>query len=50
MLGFLGTALDEEEMGTLKEYLAECGFILEGAHIITQKEIVGFEKFNVTMS
>jgi hypothetical protein len=37
-------------MRTLKEYLAGCGVILEGDHIIPQKEIVGFEKFSVTMS
>ena len=39
-----------KEMGTLKEYLAECGFILEGDQIIPQKEIVGFEKSIVTMA
>jgi predicted RNase H-like HicB family nuclease len=39
-----------KEMGTLKEYLGECGFILEGDHIIPQREIVGFEKSTVTMA
>ena len=38
------------EMGTLDEYLAECGFIIEGDHIIPQREIVGFEKSMVTMT
>ena len=33
-----------KEMGTLDEYLAECGFILKGNHISSHKEIVGFEK------
>ena len=32
------------EMGTLDDYLSECGFILEGDRIIPQKEIMGFEK------
>lgn len=32
------------EMGTLEEYLSECGFIMEGDRIIPQKEIMGFEK------
>ena len=32
------------EMGTLDEYLADCGFIVKGGEILPQKEIVGFEK------
>jgi len=32
------------EMGTLEEYLSECGFIMEGDRIIPQREIMGFEK------
>ena len=32
------------EMGTLEDYLAECGFIVKDDTIIPQKEIVGFEK------
>ncbi|UCF90516.1 MAG: type II toxin-antitoxin system HicB family antitoxin [Desulfobacterales bacterium] len=32
------------EMGTLEEYLAEYGFIMENDQIIPQKEIMGFEK------
>jgi predicted RNase H-like HicB family nuclease len=32
------------EMGTLDEYLSECGFIVEGDRIIPQREIMGFEK------
>ena len=32
------------EMGTLEEYLSECGFIVEGDRIMPQKEIMGFEK------
>lgn len=39
-----------KEMGTLREYLAECGFIVEGDRVIPQKEIVGFEKTTVTMA
>ena len=29
---------------TLRDYLAECGFIVKGDTITSQKEIVGFEK------
>jgi predicted RNase H-like HicB family nuclease len=32
------------EMGTLKEYLSECGFVTEDDRIVPKKEIVGFEK------
>ena len=33
-----------KEMGTLKEYLYECGFNLNGDMLSPQGEIVGFEK------
>lgn len=33
-----------EEMGTLEEYLAECGFEIENDTIIPKNEIIGFEK------
>ena len=36
-------------MGTLDEYLAECGFLVEGNNIIPQREIIGFEKSVVLM-
>ena len=39
-----------KEMGTLDDYLAECGFIAKGGRILPQKEIVGFEKSVVTMA
>ena len=32
------------EMGTLEDYLSECGFIIKGDVIVPQKEIMGFEK------
>jgi len=32
------------EIGTLEEYLSECGFIIEGDEILPQREIMGFEK------
>jgi len=38
------------EMGTLEEYLSECGFIVEGDRIIPQKEIMGFEKYVVMVT
>ena len=37
------------EMGTLEDYLAECGFLIRGDQIIPQKEIIGFEKSVVVM-
>jgi len=33
-----------EEMGTLEEYLAECGFYIENDTIIPKSEIIGFER------
>ncbi len=38
------------EMGTLEDYLTECGFVTKGGQILPQKEIVGFEKSTVTMN
>jgi predicted RNase H-like HicB family nuclease len=32
------------EMGTLEEYLAECGFTIKGDTIVPENEIIGFEK------
>ncbi|WP_333653378.1 type II toxin-antitoxin system HicB family antitoxin [Dissulfurispira sp.] len=32
------------EMGTLEDYLAECGFIIQDDTIMPENEIVGFEK------
>ena len=32
------------EIGTLEEYLSECGFIIDGDEILPQREIMGFEK------
>lgn len=39
-----------EEMGTLEEYLAECGFEIEKDQILPRKEVVGFEKSTVLIS
>jgi predicted RNase H-like HicB family nuclease len=33
-----------KEMGTLEDYLAECGFIIKDDTIMPENEIVGFEK------
>ncbi|MBW1679134.1 MAG: type II toxin-antitoxin system HicB family antitoxin [Deltaproteobacteria bacterium] len=38
------------EMGTLEEYLSECGFVMEGDKIVPKREIVGFEKSVVMVS
>lgn len=32
------------EMGTLEDYLAECGFIIKNDTIEPENEIIGFEK------
>ncbi len=39
-----------EEMGTLEEYLAECGFEIKNDNIIPKNEIVGFEKSSLHIS
>ena len=33
-----------KEMGTLEEYLSECGFEVRGDQIVPLREVVGFEK------
>jgi len=33
-----------EEMGTLKEYLSECGFDIDKGTISPKNEMIGFEK------
>jgi len=33
-----------EEMGTLKEYLTECGFEIKNNAVIPKNEILGFER------
>ena len=35
------------EMGTLEEYLKECGFEIKDDFIIPKNEIIGFEKASV---
>ena len=35
------------EMGTLEEYLKECGFEIKDDFIIPKNEIIGFEKTSV---
>lgn len=39
-----------KDLGTLDEYLADCGFYVKGNRILPQKEIVGFEKSVVPMT
>jgi predicted RNase H-like HicB family nuclease len=38
-----------KKMGTLKEYLQECGFEIKDDDIITSAEMVGFERSAVTV-
>ncbi len=38
-----------KEMGTLDEYLAECGFVKKGNQVISTQEVVGFEKAKVVV-
>ena len=33
-----------KEMGTLEDYLAECGFVIKGDTVEPENEIIGFEK------
>jgi len=37
------------EMGTLQEYLAECGFVAKGDRMVPQSEIVRFEESTVSV-
>jgi predicted RNase H-like HicB family nuclease len=39
-----------EEMGTLEEYLAECGFEIRDDVIIPQSEVVGFERSSLQIT
>ncbi len=38
-----------KEMGTLDEYLEECGFIKKENQVISTQEVVGFEKAKVVI-
>lgn len=38
-----------EEMGTLEEYLFECGFEIKDGEIIPQREIIGLERYPVSV-
>ena len=33
-----------KELGTLDDYIAECGFVIKGDSIEPENEIIGFEK------
>ncbi len=33
-----------KEMGTLNDYLAECGYVIKGDTVEPENEIIGFEK------
>ena len=37
-------------MGTLDDYLAECGYVRENGTLIPQIEMVGFEKQSIQVS
>jgi predicted RNase H-like HicB family nuclease len=39
-----------EEMGTLEEYLAECGFEIKNNVIFSKNEVVGFERSSIQIS
>jgi len=40
-------ARKKTEMGTLEEYLNECGFEIQDDFIVPKNEIIGFEKASV---
>lgn len=37
------------KMKTLNEYLLECGFEIKEGELIPQKEIIGFEKYTISV-
>ena len=39
-----------EEMGTLEEYLTECGFQIKHDTIVPKNEIIGFEKSSLIIT
>ncbi len=39
-----------EEMGTLEEYLTECGFEIKNNAIFSKNEVVGFERSSIQIS
>jgi predicted RNase H-like HicB family nuclease len=39
-----------EEMGTLEEYLAECGFEIRDDTIIPKSEVIGFERSSLQIT
>jgi predicted RNase H-like HicB family nuclease len=38
------------EMGTLQEYLSECGFEIKNDTIFPRNEIIGFEKYSLEIA
>jgi len=38
-----------KDMGTLEEYLLECGFEIKGGELTPQGEIIGFEKSVISL-
>ena len=39
-----------EEMGTLHEYLSECGFELKDDTIFPKNELIGFERYSLKVA
>jgi predicted RNase H-like HicB family nuclease len=39
-----------EEMGTLKDYLTECGFEIKNETIVALNEIIGFERLSLKVA
>ena len=39
-----------QEMGTLHEYLSECGFELKDDTIFPQNEMIGFERYSLEVA
>ena len=39
-----------KKMGTLKEYLAECGFEIKNHELLSSSEMIGFEKSLIKVS
>jgi len=51
LLEVIGIQIEEmDEMGTLDEYLAECGYERGNDEIIPLTEMIGFEKYSLQLT
>ncbi|MGR3310218.1 MAG: type II toxin-antitoxin system HicB family antitoxin [Candidatus Brocadiales bacterium] len=51
LIKVIGIQFEEmKDMGTLEEYLLECGFEIKGDELTPQGEMIGFEKSVISVS